>query len=168
MQNFICHRWWQNHSEVFKKAQKKNIYPPLDGYSLCTKLPSSCLLAIMGLGTEKNLSLKELYSHKQELWSWGRNEWVRFSGPCDTRGQAKWSWWSLWPFKSMNLWSVNGNQIVCKIRQCLFSFGLHSGICIWYFMLENTEVNIIFCRCEGITHSHRKLFASQSVSHKPF
>lgn len=46
------------------------------------------------------------------------------------------SWWSLGPFKSMNLWSVNGNQIVFKIKQCLFSFGLRSGMCIWHFMLQ--------------------------------
>lgn len=57
----------------FKKSPGKKIYPPLDGYSLCTKLSNSCLLAVMGLGTEKNLSLKELYSHKQELRSWSRN-----------------------------------------------------------------------------------------------
>lgn len=46
--------------QKFLKKPRKKIYPPLDGYSLCTKLPNSCLLAIMGLGTEKKSVSKRI------------------------------------------------------------------------------------------------------------
>lgn len=56
----------------FKKTQKK-IYPPLDGCSLRTKLPSSCLLVVIGLGIEKKIVSKMILFTQEGVMVLGQN-----------------------------------------------------------------------------------------------